>query len=538
MNKKEIIESFLKKQYLVSPDFLENYEENNEIIEKIDSKEKPIVITKEIAALLKKDKKCPEVNWIEFEKARTDVEKGKDPQIYNVFLDILLKKELPIQEEAQEITIQQETTKESEKEEKSVIIVKNFIEEENKKREITNFVQYFQARYNTLREILLSRTELQNTISINRVLNRKERERTSIIGMVMQKRTTKNGHIMIELEDPTGTINVLFSKNKANSFAEAQNIVNDEVIGITGTNEQDIIFADTLFFPEIPLSKEIKKIKEDVSVAFISDIHVGSTHFLEKELLQFIDWINGKADSKEEREIAKTIKYIFVLGDLIDGVGVYPGQEENSFIHDVEQQYNQLAKYLSMIRKDISIIMCPGDHDAVRLSHPQPTLRKDYAKAVWDLPNVILATNPSMVNIHSSIDFPGFDVLLYHGHGWHYYVDKIEELRKNDALHNPRFLMKFFLQKRHLAPSHGSTIYVPDIREDHMVIEKVPDIFVAGHLHKSDTSTYRNVITINCSCWQAITDFQIKEGNFPDPCKVPILNLKTRQIIMKDFSIK
>ena len=38
------------------------------------------------------------------------------------------------------------------------------------------------------------------------------------------------------------------------------------------------------------------------------------------------------------------------------------------------------------------------------------------------------------------------------------------------------------------------------------------------------------------SCWQAMTAFEEKVGNNPDPCKVPILNLKTRAIKILDFS--
>ena len=75
-----------------------------------------------------------------------------------------------------------------------------------------------------------------------------------------------------------------------------------------------------------------------------------------------------------------------------------------------------------------------------------------------------------------------------------------------------------------------------DNKEDFMVIKKIPDIFVSGHLHNPDVSVYNNVITINASCWQATTDFQVKVGNLPDPCKVPVLNLRTRKVEVLDFN--
>ena len=45
-----------------------------------------------------------------------------------------------------------------------------------------------------------------------------------------------------------------------------------------------------------------------------------------------------------------------------------------------------------------------------------------------------------------------------------------------------------------------------------------------------------DVLIIANSCWQSMTSFEEKVGNVPDPCKVPILNLKSREIRILDFS--
>ena len=74
-----------------------------------------------------------------------------------------------------------------------------------------------------------------------------------------------------------------------------------------------------------------------------------------------------------------------------------------------------------------------------------------------------------------------------------------------------------------------------DIVKTRLVIDKVPDIFVCGEMHRSDVSSYNGVLTINCSCWQAKTEFQEKTGNNPDPAKVPLLNLKTTAIKILNF---
>ena len=64
-----------------------------------------------------------------------------------------------------------------------------------------------------------------------------------------------------------------------------------------------------------------------------------------------------------------------VVGDNVDGVGVYPKQEKELEIKDIKEQYRKLAEFLGGIRNSITIIMCPGGlHDAVRLIEPQPKI--------------------------------------------------------------------------------------------------------------------------------------------------------------------
>jgi DNA polymerase II small subunit len=95
--------------------------------------------------------------------------------------------------------------------------------------------------------------------------------------------------------------------------------------------------------------------------------------------------------------------------------------------------------------------------------------------------------------------------------------------------------MKFLLKRRHLAPTHTSTLYIPDTKEDPLVIHKVPDFFITGHIHKSIAANYKNITLISGSCWQSKTDFQEKVGHNPEPGRVPMVNLKTREIKILKF---
>jgi len=83
---------------------------------------------------------------------------------------------------------------------------------------------------------------------------------------------------------------------------------------------------------------------------------------------------------------------------------------------------------------------------------------------------------------------------------------------------------------------HSGNVYVPGENEDSLAIKEIPDILVTGDMHRTDVDIYNNILIICCSCWQSITPFEEKVGNQPDPCKVPMLNLKTREMKILDFS--
>ena len=171
----------------------------------------------------------------------------------------------------------------------------------------------------------------------------------------------------------------------------------------------------------------------------------------------------------------------------------------------------------------------------MRITEPQPPIYQDFASAIWKLKNVTLVSNPALINIHASEKFPGFDVLMYHGYSFIYYADNVESIRSEGGVDRSDLIMKFLLKRRHLAPTHSSTLYVPDANSDPLVINKVPDFFVTGHIHKAMAANYRNVTTICGSCWQEKTSFEEKLGLHPEPTRVPIINLQTREIKILRF---
>jgi DNA polymerase II small subunit len=413
-------------------------------------------------------------------------------------------------------------------------ILKNY-GEESKKRSVQDFVDYFKLKYESVRDILIKRKELENVISINKIGLSREREDVSLIGMVVDKNYTKTRNILIKLEDLTGLTNILISKNKKELYEIANDLVLDEVIGVSGVTGDRIIFVNDLFFPDVPVNNKLKKSGNDDYVVFTSDLHTGSKKFFKDNFLKLIDWLNCKNGDEKHKEIASKVKYLFILGDLVDGVGIYPGHDEDLEILDIYEQYKVFTEMIGKIRKDIIIILIGGNHDALRISEPQPVISKKIAGELLKLENVYFLSNPALVNIGSYEGFEGFKVLLYHGLSIPYFAENVESIRQLGKLERVDLVMKFLLQKRHLAPTHTSNLYVPNNKEDPLFIKDIPDFFVTGHIHKILVSNYRNITMIAGGCWIGRTADQERRGIMPEPNKVVLVNLKTRNVKILNF---
>ena len=519
IQKKEAINFFLEKNILLSSDIIDNIikEDLKAVYDSIGKKIKSknfLLFNKDLNKAIKEIPSI-DINWFDLEKAKTLFEKGKDKRIYEQFIHFIYSQKIKADEK------------------KKVNVIFSY-EEDSKKREVQDFVQYFNNRYRALEKILRIRPELKNILTINRIIGKKDRENVSCIGMVKEKETTKNNNLFLTLEDPTGSIKVLVNKNKPELFSQAESIVLDETIGINGVNGDNIIFANSIVWPDIA-QKELKKSPDDAYAIFLSDLHVGSKNFLPDAFDKFIKWINLEAGNEKQRELAEKVKYIFIAGDLVDGCGIYPEQDEELLIKDIYSQYDECARLLAQIPSHIPVVVCPGNHDALRISEPQPALYTDFAKAIYDLPNVVSVSNPSLVNIHASENFSGFDVLMYHGYSFDYFIDNVDSIRNNGGYDRADLIMKFLLKRRHLAPTHTATLYIPDVKQDPLVITRVPDFFVTGHIHKSIAANYKNITLISGSCWQSKTTFQEKVGHNPEPGRVPLVDLKTREIKILKF---
>ena len=300
----------------------------------------------------------------------------------------------------------------------------------------------------------------------------------------------------------------------------------DQVICICAVKGRGgLLIAEDIIYPDVPLRKP-KKAELPVYAALISDLHVGSKMFMKDPFEHFIRWLKGKVGNRQLREIASHIKYLIIAGDIVDGVGIYPKQIEELEIDDIYRQYEAAAKIIEEIPEYMEIIMIPGNHDACRRALPQPAILKEYAEPIYEARKIHLLGNPCMVSLH------GVKVLVMHGRS----LDDVISTVPRMSFERPDEAMKFLLQCRHLAPTYGSRTLIASEPMDHLVIEELPDIFHAGHVHMMRYSSYRGITVINSGAWQEQTEYQREMGHTPNPGIAPIIDLQSFKIFPIDFT--
>jgi DNA polymerase II small subunit len=366
-----------------------------------------------------------------------------------------------------------------------------------------------------------------NTIPISRI--KKNLSDVQLVGIVKSVKTTVNGHRLIEIEDETGTATLMALKDHKEIRHLANEVVVDEIIGVIGkiSKNGDLIIVQNIVFPDIKLQHNKNRAEVPVCVAFLSDIHMGSIMFMEDEWNAFLKWINGSLGNSRQKDVASKIKYLILPGDLVDGIGIYPNQEKELSLSNIYEQYEALAKQLEFIPDHISVILQPGNHDAVRPAEPQPTFEKEI-QDLFSGREFIFVGNPCYLSLN------GVEILSYHGQSLLDFSTNIQYLNYNE----PTEVMKVMLKKRHLAPAYGGYTPLAPEHTDYMIIDKVPDIFVTGHVHTSNIDNYRGVTLINASSWQAQTSYQKMLNFIPDSAKLPIVNLKTGNATTMDFDRK
>ena len=375
----------------------------------------------------------------------------------------------------------------------------------------------FSSRFNKLKRIISDRPESRMLKSIASVKTAKLEDDIYACGLVTTRSTERNITKLI-LEDPSGSFEGIVFDNDLQKTAGT--LLTDQFVmaRISSGKNSGFIIKD-IILPDIP-EQALNKSETEVYAVFLSDLHIGSKYFMEKEFAEFVTWLSSPDP------VARKIRFVLIGGDIVDGVGIYPNQNKELVCQTIEEQLKKVESLIGRIPKNIKIIIMPGNHDPGRRALPQPAIPKKYNSGLWERENVIMVGNPALVSLN------GVKVMMFHGQS----IDDIVKTTPGLSYDKPTNVMKHLLKARHLSPIYGSQTPIAPEMQDLLVVEDVPDIFHVGHVHRAELDMYKGILLVNSGSWQKQTPFQASVGMTPNPGIAIMVNLKTFQVFHENYN--
>ena len=405
----------------------------------------------------------------------------------------------------------------------------NMINSDEKK----NFFKIFESRYKKTLKILSSRPESRQLRKIKNIKEFRNKSRFNsldkenggpqiidsvfVAGLIMLKKNRMND-VELVIDDTTGSIPAVCRTRDL--ISEASTLVLDQMLMLeispSKRNSNDFIVKD-IIFPDIPEHVPSKSGTESY-VALISDLHVGSKYFMEKEFKDFVSWLSSDDD------IVRKINFVCIAGDIVDGIGIYPNQDRELIDLNIKSQISYAADLLEKIPKRMHVFLIPGNHDPGRRALPQTALTN--LRDFKSLENFSILGNPSFIELNR------VKLLMFHGQS----LDDVIATVPGLSYSKPVEAMKILLRSRHLSPIYGNRTPIAPESEDMLVIDDVPDVFHAGHVHITQVGRYKGTLIVNSGAWQRQTKFQQTMGINPTPGICILVNLATLQSFKKDFN--
>lgn len=378
---------------------------------------------------------------------------------------------------------------------------------------VVGYTALFRSRFEKTKNLMLDRPAAKNVRGVASIKVGTDEE-VYVWGLVNDKRTDGN-MTRLTIEDTSGTLEGQVRNEDVK--ADVADLFLDQFVMVRVDAHRKIEFTD-IMQPDV-VSHKPNRSESETFVVFMSDLHVGSRFFMEPQLREFFKWLNTPDP------YARRVRFLLIAGDVVDGVGIYPNQDNELVQQTIQEQFKKVAELLMMVPPHIKVFISPGNHDPGRRALPQPSIPKEDSPELWEMENVYMVGNPAMVSIN------GVRVLMFHGQS----MDDIVKTTQGMEYDSPAKIMKMMIKSRHLSPIYGSQTPISPENEDMMVIDNVPDIFHAGHVHINEYGRYNGVMTVNSGTWQGQTPFQESVGQVPTPCQAVLLNLKTFKLFIKQF---
>ena len=378
------------------------------------------------------------------------------------------------------------------------------------------YVDMLKDRYKKLSLKIRRSSSGMKPMKLNEVSSRLMRNNEVFVVAYIFRKKIFEDRILLEIEDETGTSTAfVYKRYDQRVYDILSKAPLDIVVGlkIFVTKKGKLVIKDVI--PPRVKTKFEEKIGEPVYALFISDLHIGSKMFNYDVFDRFVEIIKGIDIGDQVKGIVRRLKYVLIAGDLVDGVGVYQGQEAEVSILKIEDQYEEAYNLLKRIPEHIKVIIIPGNHDASRSALPQPPIFKNMAEKFYEDNQFLMLGNPVNISLH------GVNILIYHGDFIQDILTTIPGLQNGDIGSATNILLTY----SHLAPQMGLSTKVAPEPKDHLIINDGIHVLHFGHTHKFNISKHMGVLTINSGTFQNQTKYQKIMKIEPDIGYLTFLNL-------------
>ena len=382
---------------------------------------------------------------------------------------------------------------------------------------IEGYGALFADRYSKLLKIILQRSQANKLATVEIVKAGKPKDDVFVAGLIMDRKIDR-GVTRLTFDDPSGSLETLVFNEELQTTANSL-LIDQFIMQRISTGKNGGFITKEIIVPDIP-DHITNHSKTETYAVLISDLHVGSKYFMEEEFESFISWLSSPDP------VARKVRFVLVCGDIIDGIGIFPNQDKELLLMDLNKQMEKAAQLIDKIPKHIKVFIIPGNHDPGRRALPQPAIPEKHNLNLWNRENFFMLGNPSMVELN------GVKILMFHGQS----LDDVVGTTPGLSYSQPAKAMRVLLKSRHLSPIYGKRTPIAPELEDMMVINEIPDILHSGHIHVVDLDMYKGVLIVNSGAWQTQTPYQASIGITPTPGIAVIVNLATLKVFRKDFT--
>lgn len=231
-------------------------------------------------------------------------------------------------------------------------IIKNLT---SKKTEITpeDFAKFYRSRFEKTKNIILEKMQKPFT-SLNKLSN--FRDEVYVIGIIREIRE-KDGKKIVELEDATGSVSVVFDKDTFDAEL-------DDVIAVLAVSSKNVLFGKQIIYPDVPLrSPATGKGK----VCFVGSLNLNEASKADGE--RFFSWF-GECQAS----------HLFCAGDVGD--------------------INEFERLVERYCSGKTIVFTPGGKESNE-EYPQLPISFNSKK-------IISLSNPAMIELN------GVKILMMH----------------------------------------------------------------------------------------------------------------------------